>query len=199
MYFPKSQIKTNLYANPGELVYLNNNLSFSGYYFETSEGRYYTGKSPEDGPNLELTFPQDLNNSLTQDKNNVYVNIQNSYVKTGKGNQIYKSLKSTTPKYIPLQITEEDYTNGKVIRYFCKKTNELSFIEIDKTTYQLLENQSPSIQYQLYIPFQFEWIISGNREFAITQNRTVLNNLGINGIVEYFKGKYDEYYKEVGS
>ena len=93
MYFPKSQIKTNLYANPGELVYLNNNLSFSGYYFETSEGRYYTGKSPKDGPNLELTFPQDLNNSLTQDKNNVYVNIQNSYVKTGKGNQIYKSLK----------------------------------------------------------------------------------------------------------
>lgn len=197
MYFPKSQIKTNLYANPGRFVYSTTTKPFSGYYFETSEGKYYTGKSPEDGPNLELISL--LPSQTPTIESNVFVNTNNSYLKTQQGPSVYNSLLAIPPKYIPLQITEEDYTNGKITRYFCKKTNELSFIEIDKTTYQLLENQSPSIQYQLYIPFQFEWIISGNREFAITQNRTVLNNLKINGIVEYFKGKYDEYYKEVGS
>jgi hypothetical protein len=52
-YFPLSQIKTNLYSN-GEFVQSNNQELYTGYYWKNSLGKYYTGKSPQDEPTIEL-------------------------------------------------------------------------------------------------------------------------------------------------
>ena len=60
MYFPKSQITSNLYTNGEELVYVSNNTNYKGSYFKTSTGEYYSGASPQDKPNLSLKNKPEL-------------------------------------------------------------------------------------------------------------------------------------------
>ena len=59
-YYPKSQIKTNLYTNGNELILSTTNNAYQGYYYEISNGKKYTGKTPKDGPNILLS-PQQSN------------------------------------------------------------------------------------------------------------------------------------------
>ena len=53
-YYPKSQIKTNLYTNGEELILSNTNEDYIGYYYEISNGDKFTGKYPNDGRNIAL-------------------------------------------------------------------------------------------------------------------------------------------------
>lgn len=56
MYYPKNQIETNLYSN-GEFVLEYTTNPYTGFYFKTSDGKYFTGKEPNNGPNFSLTLP----------------------------------------------------------------------------------------------------------------------------------------------
>ena len=54
-YYPKSQITPNLFTNGDEFVYLHNeNISYTGFYYKTSAGKFYTGKNPSNGNGSEL-------------------------------------------------------------------------------------------------------------------------------------------------
>jgi hypothetical protein len=66
MYYPKSQIKTNLYTNGYEFTTTPTNTtnSYSGYYWKTSNGKYFTGKTPQDLPTQPVIL-QDLAPPLT--------------------------------------------------------------------------------------------------------------------------------------
>ena len=57
-YYPLSQIKTNLYTNGNEYVLNPNDIStmYSGYYWKTSDGKIYTGKTPQD-VNIQQLYP----------------------------------------------------------------------------------------------------------------------------------------------
>ena len=60
MFYPKSQIKTNLSTNGGEYIYASNKLPYSGDYFITGDGKIYTGKNPNNKPNY-LLIPTSIN------------------------------------------------------------------------------------------------------------------------------------------
>ena len=60
MYFPKSQIQTGFFSN-NDLVIVDTEVPYIGPYFKTSDGRSYTGKEPNDGPNQQLILPAELN------------------------------------------------------------------------------------------------------------------------------------------
>ena len=54
MYFPKSQIQTNLYSN-GELTVKATKKIYTGYYWSTSNGTCYAGRTPSsNGVRIEL-------------------------------------------------------------------------------------------------------------------------------------------------
>ena len=53
MYYPKNQIQTGFYSN-GTLAELATKKPYTGPYFNTSDGKSFSGKEPNDGPNLEL-------------------------------------------------------------------------------------------------------------------------------------------------
>ena len=57
MYYPKSQISTPLYTNGNE-VYIRGK-DYAGNYWVNSNGRSFSGKSPQNPPNnlLLLTYP----------------------------------------------------------------------------------------------------------------------------------------------
>ena len=59
MYVPKSRIVTNLYTNTKELVLKDTQEYYTGFYYKTFNGKYYTGKTPNDPPNDELVKVED--------------------------------------------------------------------------------------------------------------------------------------------
>ena len=54
MYYPKSQVKTNLYTNGDEYVLSTTKQEYVGYYYKTSSGAKYTGKNPDIKPSILL-------------------------------------------------------------------------------------------------------------------------------------------------
>ena len=52
MYYPKSQITPNLYTIGNELFL--DGESYTGYYFKTSDGKFYSGKTPNDSFVVQL-------------------------------------------------------------------------------------------------------------------------------------------------
>ena len=53
MYYPKHQIQTGFYSN-NTLAKIATKKPYTGPYFNTSDGKSFSGKEPNDGPNIEL-------------------------------------------------------------------------------------------------------------------------------------------------
>ena len=198
MYFPKSQITSNLHTNGEELVYAKSNINYKGNYFKTSTNQYFSGVSPQDKPNLPLKIKpkeggeeegQDLNSKLTHIIQSSFTQLKNIDV------DFTRSLPFPSPNP-PILL---DYTNGKIIRYFCKKTNQTIYLEINKDTHNKLIKQDSSILYQLYQPFTLTWALTGNREQVAKNNQNTIerisNKLNMPMLAEFLKKDYTKYYK----
>ena len=66
MYYPKSQIQTDLYTTGGEYVFLSTKEQYIGFYWKTSSGKFFSGKTPQDPSTQELiisipSFPPSYN------------------------------------------------------------------------------------------------------------------------------------------
>lgn len=197
MYYPKSQIKTNLYSNNNFTIIETQKL-YTGYYWETSTGKYYTGKTPQDTPTLELTPYDNEDGELFDLAQNTNF-IVSSY-------SIYTLLKNIDtnqtpliPSYSPTYPTQQDYQVGEFIRYFCKKVNELIYLEINKDTYNKLSSQDPTIAFQYYIPFDIPWQLIGDKEqvYKINKNITELTmkQQKLPQFDLYLKKDYTKYYQ----
>jgi len=208
-YYPKSQIKTNLYTNGNELFTSDGN-SYIGYYYQLSNGQKFTGKTPQETPNLELF---ETSTSFTP-KSRGFQSPPTAYVSKPNGDfEIYSypndfnsleypKFQGTTrliPVYNPTFPTPEDYQVGEFRRYFCKRTNEIKYTEIDKNTYNLLINQSPTIEYTLFIPFYLDWQLTGNEEQVARVNKNnaelTAQRLKLPGLLEYLRFDFTKYYK----
>jgi hypothetical protein len=193
MYYPKSQITPNLYTNGGEFVSSVDNSDYNGYYFRISTGKYFTGRNQDDRPNVEL-IPV---TSLSQDNNsgpnpNINVNVlsldNSDFLSTQyevnteevsnyfalKNLNVYNPPQSTIPNYNPVQPSNQDYQNGEFRRFFCKKTNEIQYIEIDIPTYNKLIAQDPQILWQLYKPFNITWKLTGTIQEVVRINYNIV-------------------------
>ena len=216
MYYPQSQITSNLLTNGNEFIYLKTKLEYIGYYFKISSGKYYTGKTPQDTPNEEIIKStsdrtQIVNSSSTISEvalsyDSPYVYNENIY----NENDIltYLSLKKISlikppttiiPTFTPTIPTQQDYTNGEMRRYFCKKTNEIIYLEVSKDTYDKLVGRDPKILYQLYLPFNLPWQLSGNKEQVFTTNKNIVELTSVRQklpmLAEYLKMDFTKYYK----
>ena len=212
-YYPKSQIKTNLYTNGGEYSLATNRGQYTGYYYETSTGEKYTGRNPQDGPNTKL-IPITLSNEVDPTIPFVQSNLNNlitlnNIVGRDQAKQFDFDTSFTpptsmnlSPRLIPqfnLTLpTDQDKLNGQFSRYFCKKNNEIKYLEIDKDTYQQLQKIDSKIAWDLYTPVVVLWIIQGNQTQVFTSNKgtvqTIENNLQWHGFTQYFQDKFLKYY-----
>ncbi len=198
MYYPQSQITTNLYTNGGEFQIKNTGQPYTGYYFSTSTGQYYTGRNQNDNPVLELIqLPETLKASDLGETQTIEI--------TTLGTPIYNNLKPISvsqifkPVYNPNVPTQQDYQIGEYRRYFCKKVNEVIYIEIDKTTFDKLVNQADDIQWSLYQPFDIPWNIVGSKEQVAKVNRDIvlltMKNLNLPSFDQYLKFDFTKYLK----
>jgi hypothetical protein len=182
MYYPKSQIVTNLYTNGQEYVVKSTSENYIGNYWKTSDGKFFTGKTPEDKniqelivatSDISLQYSNLTSEAFELKTTSAYLN--NSSVIAGEYNKLNDKLLNVNllPTSFNPQPTQDDYNLGEFTRYFCKKTNELIYIEINKDTYDKLVGQEPTYLWQLYTPFKYQWIISGNKETVYKTNEQV--------------------------
>ena len=219
-YYPKSQIKTDLYTNGNELVYKNSLSPYSGYYWINSSGKIFTGKTPQDTPNSELIKQQSNFDEFTSAEENLkkpsilafsggspYIGDDPNLYNEGSIIS-YTSLKNVPlnstpitylPVYSPNIPTEQDYQIGEYRRYFCKKTNEIIYLEISKETYDKLVKRDSQILWQLYQPFNLPWRISGDLADVVSVNINIVALTSIQQnlprLAEYLKNDYTKYYK----
>jgi hypothetical protein len=208
MYYPNSQIETGLYTNGQEYVLSSTKESYIGYYWKTSSGKLYTGKTPQD-KNIQELLPAEVSENkeytnLTSEAfepiPSLYLNPSN--VLTEEYNKLNNKLRE--PSKIPVsfnpQPTEEDYTLGNFSRYFCKKTNELIYIEISKDTHDKLLKKSKTLLWQLYKPFKFQWVISGEKEKVFSYNESTVNFMIVKHkltlLNQYLKNDYLKFWKK---
>lgn len=169
-YYPKSQTTNNLYSN-GDFIVIRIQQAYYGYYYKTSDGSYYSGQTPNTTPSFQLV-PKTNNNS-------------------GIINKI--------PQYLAVQPTQQDYSIGEFTRYFCKKTNEIIYIEISKDSYNQLVTKNPNIYWQLYMPFTLSWQLKGKSEesvYNINQEITKITSfrLKLTNFTNYLNNDFLKYY-----
>jgi hypothetical protein len=196
MYFPKSQIKSNLFTNGNEYILSTTQQEYKGYYYETSNGKKYTGKTPQDGQNiLLLPLP-----SITLTNPQIDPSIPStSTLITPVNPNISKSLpERSLPQYNPTLPTQKDISLGVFQRFFCKKNNELIYMEINQSTYSQLKAKSSQIAWDLYTPIDTLWYMKGDREKVYNTNKNLISLIEQKqkwyGFSQYFKEDFSKYY-----
>jgi hypothetical protein len=198
MYYPKSQITTNLYTNgnKGDELYLQSDGSlYVGYYYKTSNGSYFSGKTPQDIPSVRLIPSSLLNDTQNNNPNLQYINTSQDSIDY----PLFKDENILIPYTSPTLPTQQDYQIGEMRRYFCKKSNEISYLEISKDTYDKLIKNDSSIAYQYYTPFNISWLLTGNKEHVYTVNNNIvelaMKQKKLPQFDLYLKKDYTKYYK----
>jgi hypothetical protein len=212
-YYPKSQLRTNLFTNGNEfktskkensnLEYnksnpqsLKSNNTYIGPYHQTSEGLSFTGKTPNDSSILLYPISQNISPSENLSP------ISPIIIKNNNPN--FSSYFQVNERYIPTPTkskpTEQNYLNNIFPRYFCKKTNEILYFEIDKKTYTDLVNKSLKVAYDLYIPILVRWNLLKIKNLMYLENKNLIFQISqdknLPGFFQYFKNNFAEYYLE---
>jgi hypothetical protein len=213
-YYPLSQIKPNLYTNGGEYVLSTTKENYIGYYYEVSNGKKYTGKTPQDGQNILLILPITIDDdplqSLPSNPFIYYINYQIPNVVDKKYEDIisyeYWSLKTDRsiriipPQFKPLP-TVKDYSLGVFQRFFCKKNNENIYFETDSDSHAKLSQRNSGIAFDLYSSLSTLWYLKGDKEKIYQANkgliRLIEQNQKWHGFSQFFKEDYLKYYQSL--
>lgn len=197
MYYPKSQIKTNLYTKGEEFTIGSSQDIYIGYYYQTSNGQFYTGKTPNNNqPNLPLfLINSPLDPSSTTKK---FSNFWTSNFTQYKPKILKKPPPSPPTSTYPIP-TYINYQTGEFERYFLKKSNEAKFIEISKEDYEMYINKDNSVSYELYIPTKISWILKGNKDQVYQTNKNIVGKVereqNYYGFTSYFKDNFTQFYQ----
>ena len=205
MYYPLSQIKTNLFTEGEQEFTIKSTGNFySGKYWSTSDGKFFTGEGPQDATSLELIKLNSQTPDATINSNNtvsiqyfsfdwehdaiveIDLNIKDYNYSNQATISDYLQLKNININNLPKQKypasynpkpTPDDYKLGEFTRYFCKKTNEINYIEINKDTYNGLSQNDPSYVWELFIPIKYQWVISGEEKEVFKINKNVTKHM----------------------
>jgi hypothetical protein len=218
MYIPKNRIITDLKTSPNEFVYKGTNIFYNGSYWKSYDGRFFTGKNPNETPTQEIespvtiatdrdiTFPLYQSSILFSDYvelpidelNQSNSNIVEDYSILKKINLNKPEIKLLPTQYYPTP-TQDDYNLGVFSRYFVVKVNENIYLEVNKDTYDNINNQSTDWAWEFYTPFTILWTLTGERDNVFITNRNITQlteqRLKRRGLQEFLKLNYLKFYK----
>jgi len=187
MYIPKNKIVTNQYTEGNFLSVKTTGEFYKGFYYKTSDGKYFTGKTPNDPPNVELeivtlvgeetsqTLPQNqiLYSDIAIDPPGYSEKMVVNYANINNINLNNLPLKFTPVQSYPTP-TEDDYKLGVFTRYFCVKINENRYLELSKDVYDKLVNKNSNYLWEPYTPFKLQWTIAGELDYVVNTNRNII-------------------------
>ncbi len=213
-YYPKSQVKTNLYTNGGELMVEATKLDYVGYYYEVSTGKKYVGKVPNNRSSILLIdFTPTDQQELTIDELGEAIIFKPNYDSDDSSlspnsliiNDTYQNLtftkNLTKDRFLPIPHysipTKEEVSVGSYFRYFAKRNNEYTYIEISKETYKKFKGEDPTVAFELYNCLEVVWML-GPKTFnnRITVIEVQKDNKWF-GFVNYFQGDFSSPSNEI--
>lgn len=197
MYYPKSQIVTDLYTNGDKYALQSTpNIPYTGYYYVVSTGEIFSGKNPNDGISKRLvTLSTKEYSSVTTSEVNDFSYLSSDYDIIRQQNGKPQSPSSLLePKYIKPTPQYPSFT-----RYFVKKTNELRFIETSSDIYNKILSKDNKYNWPIYIPFTILWTTNGESTITVAQiNKNIVSleeqRKKLYGLSNYFKN-YSEFYR----
>lgn len=210
-YIPLNRIQPNLYTAGNEYYRLYDGSEYVGSYHKLYNGTFFTGKNPNDGKPEPLgkysdTLPVEdgtvtyatLDYYEGSDVYDINIDTTTQYLFLKNKNPNAQKPRKLPKPYQPI-LQDSDYTLGEFQRYFVKKVNQLSFVEIDITQYQGFSSGNNEYYWQYYITMQLPWKITGEKEEVAKVNRSMVllteqkNN--IRGLQEFLDYDYLKFYK----
>lgn len=207
-YIPKNKIITNLYTNTKELAYKDTGEIYVGNYWESYDGKIFTGKNPNDKPSRELIniepSEEEKNPLLTLNQiafntNNKGINnnliTQYSKIKNINLNDIEKQI---VPKHLYPKPTEDDYKLGVFDRYFLYKINEPIFLEVDEDVFKAVKGKDEKYYTTPYIQFLMSWTLEGDKSEVYDINKRIIEltekRINRKGLKEFLKFNYTKFW-----
>jgi hypothetical protein len=142
IYYSIDEITNNLYTSGSELMSELGSNYIGLYHAYTSTGETYSGATWNPITSIKLV----------------------PYTKPDPMINVYKTLNQPKTSFANVQpykisITSQNRNDGVIARFFLKKINENTFIEVSEQTW--LEWQSNKIDRNLYAGVQVQWYITG--------------------------------------
>ena len=201
MYYPKSQIKTSLFTKGKEYTIFPTSNEYRGFYYQTSNGSFFSGKNPQD-PNggvklvpIKVESPLGTSPNIKKISN---VITDESYL---KAKNFDNSVTYSLPTSIYPQPTSNDYQIGEFERYFLSKTNEIKFVEINKTEFIKYQTKDPNVAFQFYFPLKISWLLVGDKDKVYQVNKKTVerteSNLNLRGFSQYLKNRFLQFYLDI--
>lgn len=202
-YYPKFYIIPDLITREGE--FFEGNVPYEGKYYATLNGRYFSGPSPEIGPNNELTPANYYKKSFLPSQDFKISSKPVLYETEESLNQVQRT--QGKPTFYYPSPTSADYKRGYIIRYFTKKENEKGLIiEISYDEYVNIVNGTTDYDISIYQTTKILWKLTGplksqrKSQYNIipgiidtNQRLTELANKTFLGIVDFIGGEYDKF------
>jgi hypothetical protein len=225
-YLPKHYVKTGLFTEPGNFLNRQTSEPYSGPYYEIATGQYFSGVGPQD-PNTQeiIPFGNDEEPGSGYQQVGVAFNLDVTTLRPGQSsNEIqnrdsfqifqpqlvddYLTIKKYPESYyntriLPYGVTpipdENDYSVGEYRRYFCKKTNEVSYLELDENQYTAITQKDPRFFWEQYFGFSVPWSITGDQQQVYRTNLNIvrrrMQNLQLPNFDKYLQEDYLKFYK----
>lgn len=225
-YLPKHYVKTGLFANPGNYLERNSNQPYSGPYYQIATGQYFTGTGPQDPNTVEIipfgdaeepgtgyqqvsiAFNLDVKTLTPEESSNLIQNQEAFQISQPKLVDDYLRVKQYSDSYynvriLPYGVTptpdENDYKVGEYVRYFCKKTNELLYLELDQIQFNAISQKDPKYFWEQYVAFSLPWSLTGDPQQVFKTNQAIvkrrIQNLGLTSFDKYLREDYLKFYK----
>lgn len=206
-YIPKNKIITNLYTNTQELAYKDTKEFYTGYYWKSYDGKFFSGKTPNDIPSRELIKinPEgdnknnliELNQIAFNTNNKVNENLITQYAQL-KNIDLNDIKKQIVPKHLYPKPTEDDYKLGVFDRYFLYKINEPVFLEVDETTYKAVKEKDSKYYTTPYVQFLVSWTLKGEKSEVYNINKRIVEltekRINRRGLKEFLKFDYTKFW-----
>lgn len=181
MYFPSSQVEINLVSN-GDLAYKSTNVLYYGIYFSTSDGKYYAN-SPNDTVLIELIKPKPTTNN-----NEFQLYFDEAETIEGPDarfesyeNELYSLITKASktppnidpPPYYHFSPLSNEVQKGYAIRFFAKKVNQNSYIEISNETYDQFINLDSKVAINLYEVANLVWYLRSPGDQSVDESNFI--------------------------
>ena len=204
IYYPKTQIRTNLFTNGDEFINSVTKELYVGNYYETSLNQQFTGKNPQD-PNSVPLIPIDetaLNPTQTNAENDLVLDVrftEPNYAYSIITKQNPNTPQPTYPKFYFAKPTQQDYQNTQFNRFFYKTLSGEKYVEISQNDYNSLINKEAKFLYQSVLAIILPWQLTGIQEEVFKINARTTQNVesqyGIKGLGLYLNFDYTKFYK----
>jgi hypothetical protein len=183
MYLPKSKYRGGLTTPGGEYEIKSNGETYVGPYFETFQGKFFTGNTPTKA-SIEIVrkvFKTDDNQAIN---GNLVVGVPNYYDNIRK-NQQEVALKATlpVPVYYP-KPTEKQYLAGFFSRYFLQENQTNRILEVSESVYTSIKKKETKYYYPKYNPIVLTWSLKSS---VVNQGTIRTYSLTFLGIENYLK------------